>query len=328
MAEENKNKQDKNNIGQTPQENQRYVRQYVMRKRHKRAYEDSRPEPVFTQPEIIQKSENGEEKIARELAQKAKKQKAKKLLFLCIIAFILVLLYPLFRLVSNVFVIKEIVVEGACPYSAEELLAAAGLTQGESLFGNDSDMLAETTLEKLPYLRSCKVDFALPDKVVFSVVAGNAVIYTEVAGEYYALSAALRVLERKSEPSEFIADGIVYASLPPAALSVVGEYIKLSGGADSSYITDFLDALTSSPLNGRVSRMFLEEKFDMVISVDAKFRVKLGSPESAALKLHAAARVIDECGFGLEEKGVIDVSDPEKPTSVKKNDIDINTRRD
>lgn len=327
MAEDNK-KVGMENAQQTESEKPRYVRQYVMRKRHKRTYEESRPEPIFTQPDVIKKTANAEEQIAKELAEKQKKQKAKKLLFLCIIAFILVLLYPLFRLVSNVFVIKEVIVEGECPYSAEELLAASGLTQGGDLFGNDYGEAARLALEKLPYLRSCKLESKLPDKVIFTVVSGEAVIYTEVAGEYYALSAALRVLERSSEPTEFIASGLVYASLPPTAVSLVGEHVKLSGGLDSSYITEFLDALVNSQLNGRVSRMFFEEKFDIVISVDARFRIKFGSPEDTRLKLHAAERVIEECGFTLEEKGIIDVSDPERPTSLKKNDVDINARRD
>lgn len=309
-------------------EKPRYVRQYVMRKRHKRTYEDSRPEAIFTQPDVIKKTANVEEQIAKELADKQKKQKAKKMLFVCIIAFILVLLYPLFRLVSNVFVINEIVVEGECPYSAEELLAASGLVQGGDLFGNDYDEAARMTLEKLPYLRSCKMESKFPNKVVFTVVSGDAVIYTEVAGEYYALSAALRVLERSSEPTDFIASGLVYASLPPTAVSLVGEHVKLSGGRDGSYITELLDALADSDLDGRVSRIFFEEKFDIVISVDARFRVKLGSPDDTKLKLHTAARIIEECGFTLEEKGIIDVSDPERPTSLKKNDVDINARRD
>jgi cell division protein FtsQ len=312
----------------SPNEKPRYVRQYVMHKRHKRTYGDSRPEPIFTQPEIMEKPTNTEEQIAKELAEKQKKQKAKKLLFLCIIAFILVLLYPLFRLVSNVFVINEVIIEGECPYSAEELLAASGLVQGGDLFGNDYDEAAQRALQKLPYLRSCKLESKLPNKVVFSVVSGDAVIYTEVAGEYYALSAALRVLERSSEPTAFIASGLVYASMPPMAVSLVGEHVKLSGGRDGSYITELLDALADSDLDGRVSRIFFEEKFDIVISVDARFRVKLGGPEDMTLKLHAAQRVIEECGFALEEKGIIDVSDPQRPTSLKKNDVDINSRRD
>ena len=327
MSEDNK-KTGIENAPQTEGEKPRYVRQYVMRKRHKRTYEESRPEPVFTQPEVIKKTANKEEQIAKELAEKQKKQKAKKLLFLCIIAFILVLLYPLFRLVSNVFVIKEVVIEGESRYSAEELLAASGLALGDDLFGTDYDEAARLALAKLPYLRTCRVESKLPNKVVFTVVSGEAAIYTEVAGEYYALSAALRVLERSSEPSTFIASGLVYASLPPTAVSLVGEHIKLSGGVDSSYITEFLDVLAESPMNGRASRMFFEEKFDMVISVDARFRIKLGSPDSMKLKLHAASRVIEECGFTLEEKGIIDVSDPERPTSLKKNDVDINARRD
>jgi cell division protein FtsQ len=328
MSEENKRAEVEKKEIKEGDEKPRYVRQYIMRKRHKRTYEESRPEPVFTQPELIKKHESEEEQIAKELEQKKKKQKAKKLLFACIIAFILILMYPLFRLVSNVFVINEIVVEGKCPYSAEELLAASGLVQGNSLFGNDYDAASKKTLEALPYLRSCKVESNLPDKIVFTVVSGEAVIYTEVAGEYYALSAALRVLERQSEPTEFVSKGLVFATLPPAALSVVGEYIKLSDGTDPAYITKFLDALSASSLKTRVSRMFLDEKFDMIISVDARYRIKLGSPESIERKLLVAERVIEECSFSSEEKGIIDVTNPENPTSLKKNDIDINTRRD
>jgi hypothetical protein len=51
----------------SPNEKPRYVRQYVMHKRHKRTYGDSRPEPIFTQPEIMEKPTNTEEQIAKEL---------------------------------------------------------------------------------------------------------------------------------------------------------------------------------------------------------------------------------------------------------------------
>ena len=50
--------------------------------------------------------------------------------------------------------------------------------------------------ESLPYLKNCEVTFELPGTVIITLTDESPAFCAEIFGEYYAISADLRVLER------------------------------------------------------------------------------------------------------------------------------------
>jgi hypothetical protein len=94
MADERK-KEERSIAPAVETEKPRYVRQYVMNKRHRKKYNSSRPEPIFTETEISEVHFKDEVRIADEIAQKEKRRKAKLILFACMISLLVVLAYPI-----------------------------------------------------------------------------------------------------------------------------------------------------------------------------------------------------------------------------------------
>lgn len=294
-----------------PGTDKKYVRQYVMRHNTLENWLSVQPRRMKRNAPVGKPY--GAERPGTAPAADSDPERRRKAKILLIVMFFLLtaaLAYPLVRLCMMQFVVGEVIVDGDVSYTQEELMAAAGIGTGDRLFEFDEKAAAAQTLERLAYLRSCSIEIKLPDTVIFRVSAGNAVIYTEVAGEYYALSATLRVLQRSQDGDTFRKSGLLYTELPRASRAVVGSFLELAGEVDTGYITDYIDTLALSELADRADRLFLDEKFNIVATVDGRYRVKFGSPSEMALKMLTAARVISSAELGENAYATVDVTDP------------------
>lgn len=224
------------------------------------------------------------------------------------LALIAVLAYPLVRLCSAKLVISEIEFVGEMPYSEERILEAAGIERGDEIFSFRAGKSAEAVLEQFTYLKSCKISRRLPDKVVITVRAEHAVIYTLINGDYYALSEDLRVLERARSSFEFEKAGLCYADLPRVSRAVVGETIVLAGGSTSAFVGELLASLRDNGLETSVTGLNLSEKFDIRVTLEDKFVLVIGAPKDLDTKILTAKRIMEENDFEDGGRFIIDVS--------------------
>ncbi len=262
---------------------------------------------------------------AEEAASDSDRREKAKLLMICLgIALVLLLLYPMARFAASHLVIEEIRIEGSEIYTAEELLEAGGLNIGDGMPLLSTSEAEETLLSNLPYIQSCNISFELPNTLIFSLTDEVPTVYTEIFGEYYALTSSLRVLERAESKDEF--SHLLYIDLPRVQRAVVGGQIVFADGDEGKYITDFLDKLAESELSGRIGIVYLDEKFDIVASVDDKFRVLLGSPAEMKLKLATVAKMIEENSDECLTSGIVDVRVVDVAGIVINADIDPNVR--
>ena len=65
--------------------------------------------------------------------------------------------------------------------------------------------------------------------------------------------------------------------------------------------------LEETELSGRIGRIYFDRKFDIVASVDGKFRVLFGSPSDMKLKLATVEKMIEENSDKCGDSGIIDV---------------------
>ena len=228
-----------------------------------------------------------------------------KLLVICIaLAMVMLMIIPAAYFTSTYLVIDEVRIEGDTFYSENELLSAAGLTLGDGMpFLKEND--AESTLlNNLPYVQSCEVSFELPNVIIFELVDETPAFYAEIEGEKYILTASMRILERADDAT--VLNGLPWVELPRVAKAIVGEDLVLEEtGID--YIAEFFKLLNRSDLKGRVSKIYFERKFDIVASVDGKFRVLWGSPTDMELKFATVSKMIEENGDACLTAGIIDV---------------------
>lgn len=289
-------------------EEKTYVRRYAMTEGKRRMWlENYRPKDCYDIMFPSARMMKAEEAAS----DTARREKAKVLLICLAIALVLLLLYPLVRFAMSRLVIADVLVEGSGLYSAEELLEASNLDVGGRLPVLAASTAEEELLSKMPYISSCNISVKLPGTVIFEIEEDTAAICASISGEYYALSADLRVLER-SDTKESL-PGLLYVELPFAERAVVGEKLVFPEGESGAYIRSFLELLSASELKGRIGIIYFDEKFDIVASVDGKYRVLFGSPADMKLKIAAVARIIEEnsekcIGCGLIDVRVVDVA--------------------
>lgn len=233
-----------------------------------------------------------------------RREKARLFLICFGIALVLLLIIPAVKIATAYLVIEEIRVEGSSLYSESELLGASGLRKGDALPLMSASNAETLILTNLPYVQSCEISFELPNVLIIHMIDEAPALYSKIEDDYYIFTSSLRILERTSE--EGVPDGLLYVELPRVSKAIVGEEIILEE-VGIGYITEFIRLINDSPLRGRLDVVYLEEKFDIVASVDDKFRVMFGSPSDMALKIDTVALIIDENKDKCNGAGIIDV---------------------
>ena len=233
-----------------------------------------------------------------------RREKAKILIACLVVGLVLLLLYPLINFTMSQLVVEDVIVEGGS-YTADELLEAGGISLGSRLPMLSAEDAEARILSLKPYIKSCNISVKLPNTVIIVIEEDRAVATTEIFGEYYALSEDMKVLERSSDPEAF--KELIYIELPFAKRAVVGEKLMFEDGEDGEYIKNFIALLEETELSGRIGRIYFDRKFDIVASVDGKFRVLFGSPSDMKLKLATVEKMIEENSDKCGDSGIIDV---------------------
>ena len=239
---------------------------------------------------------------AEEATLDDKREKAKILMICLGIALVLLLMWPMARFAASYLVVEDIKIEGSLSYQAEEILDAADIGIGDKLPIFKAKGIESALQSSLPYLKGCNISFELPGTVIITLADEYPAFCAEIFGEYYLVSADLRVLERSDSSKD-----LLEIKLPLVSRAVVGEKLVFANGDDCDHITEFLTLLSNSELNGRIDKVYFDIKFDIVACVDSKFRVMLGSPSEMKLKLATVAKMIEDNSEKCETGGIVDV---------------------
>ncbi len=230
-------------------------------------------------------------------------------------------IYLLASLIAENMQLEIIEINGEHPYKTEDILDAAELYEGQRLASISERAVEERISDKLTYVREVKVSVGFPNKITIDIVPGYAVMYSEIYGEYYALSAELRILEKSDTQSRFKADGLLPTSLPTAGRAVVGDYLTLGDDVSADFITEFFDTVEGSKFKGRINAAFLDEKYNIVFTADGSYRILCGAVTDLEAKLQVAAGIIDEMRGSGKLYAEIDVSSPKLPSAYPKESI-------
>ncbi|WP_186565172.1 cell division protein FtsQ/DivIB [Lawsonibacter celer] len=113
----------------------------------------------------------------------------KLLSFLLIFAAILVGCVVFFR-------VDTVVVSGQSRYTEEEIIAAAGVKQGDNLFRLNKIQMGADIVRSLPYVDEAAISRKFPDTLLICVTETSAVAAIQSGGEYWLLDARGKLLER------------------------------------------------------------------------------------------------------------------------------------
>ncbi len=98
------------------------------------------------------------------------------------------------------FKISDIRVEGNVVYSEEEILNAASLQEGKSLFFTERGAAEKRIYSKLPYIDEVDVHIKAPDTIIISVKESTAAASLPYDGRYVTLSRSCKVLAYQNSP--------------------------------------------------------------------------------------------------------------------------------
>lgn len=284
-----------------------------------------RTERIKISPEQTQRDRYEENARYVEAMQTAKKARVRRrlkdaaislgLIFALLIA-IGVVLYRL------LFVINDLTVVGSESYTEEELLLAAGVMEGDHLYSFSSKDKGELISLRCPEVCEVDVERTPPGKIVFNITEEEPIFYAEFYGEYRTLTRTLRVLDSISL-EDAKSNGYIKLILPDIKSATAGVAPEFSSVRSDAYIYEVANALVESKLYERAGTVDLSDKFSITMSVDGKYKIKLGDSESVDVKLRIANAVLGDEMFSDDKSAIIDVTDLSQTSVVVDSGLDL-----
>lgn len=196
--------------------------------------------------------------------------------------------------VALFFKVGAVSVSGCNLYDDWRVRDASGITTGINLYKIDKAAVAERIIMRLPYVRSVTIRRSLPSTVSITVVEDTPLYYCEVGGEYYLLSSSLRVLERTDDPESLRTrfPAIIRLVTLDISRAVVGEPVAFYDSDYFDYALDMLAVFSDCALADKLTTINFNDKYDIYLVYDGRFRIEIGSVDSLTLKMTMAAEVL------------------------------------
>lgn len=205
--------------------------------------------------------------------------------------------------VAIFFKVNSIEVQGNSMYSAQEVIDASGIVQGDNLMLLNKAVAAGKIMAALPYIESVQIGRSLPDKVVIAVRESDAAFaVTDANAAEWLINTAGKVLEQAPDS----------AADYPKITGITAENPK-TGSMVQCEQTDRLDAalavltqLETTGYIGKIVEVDVEKTYDITIWYQDQYEIRLGGTDDLEYKMRYLSAVLDQ----LEDyqTGVIDLT--------------------
>jgi hypothetical protein len=151
-------------------------------------------------------------------------------------------------------------------------------------------------LEKCPYLKSVEVKKKFPNKICFVVEERVLGWYLEVSDDYYALDYDLLVLLETYDEESLKERGLTRLVLPEIE-SAICDRLPEFGHGDEQLIRETLkiiDSFRTSGIKERLTYLDLSNRFEIKLTIDGEFDVKLGDMKDIETKLATVTETIEK----------------------------------
>ena len=189
------------------------------------------------------------------------------------------------------FVVQDVDVSGSENYAEADIVDAAGISLGDTLYSfRASDAEGEITF-LCPYIKSADVRRHAPTSVSITLEDDVPAYVTNIWGDTVLLSAGLRVLELNPDA---VPDGLITLILPPVDKSVAGRVLVFTGSRAERYIRNVLaDAMTSKLAeDGMIEVIDLTDEYEITMEACGLYSLTCGGESDMGLKLKMAYAAI------------------------------------
>lgn len=211
--------------------------------------------------------------------------------------------------VSVFFRVSEIDVEGDSTYTHEEIVAASGIKEGDSLIFLNRSGAASRIKQQLIYIGDVTVERALPDRVVITVEgSGNAAVVETESGLWLVDKSGRLLSEATTADANAHIKVIGFSALAPKA----GQTITVAEGyaAKVDYLVAILSALYLQDMENDVTVIDVSNSANGELKYLGRFTVKLGANENLEYKLGLLKSAVAE--LSDTETGSFDLAEDKK----------------
>ena len=220
-----------------------------------------------------------------------------KQFFIALMAFMSLLALICLALVfSRIIGVGEFEIKGETDYRLSELISKSGIRTGDMMSSVNERKAEKILLEKCPYLKSVEVKKKFPNKICFVVEERVLGWYLEVSDDYYALDYDLLVLLETYDEESLKERGLTRLVLPEIE-SAICDRLPEFGHGDEQLIRETLkiiDSFRTSGIKERLTYLDLSNRFEIKLTIDGEFDVKLGDMKDIETKLATVTETIEK----------------------------------
>ena len=219
-----------------------------------------------------------------------------KQFFIALMALMSLLALISLALVFSRFIgVGKFEIKGETDYQLSELISKSGIRKGDMMSSVSESEAEKILLEKCPYLKSVNVKKKFPNKICFEVEERVLGWYLEVSDDYYALDYDLLVLLETYDEESLKDRGLTKLVLPELE-SAMCDYLPEFGRGDEHLISETLkivDAFRTHSIKERLTYLDLSNRFEIKLTIDDAFEVKIGDMSNIETKLKTVLEVIE-----------------------------------
>jgi len=238
------------------------------------------------------------------MAQGRKRKRRRRGVLYAPIAVVLVAITVFFG-ISVFFRVTEINVSGQERYTADQILSASQITEGDNLLLLDPKEAAKNIMSRLPYVSDVVVEKLIPDKVAIAVTESRPVAAIQVGAQWWLLDQKGRALEQAG--SGDLAGKVRVEGLSPQSVAA-GQAIPVEpkDASKRDALRQLLQALDREDMVRECEWVDVSNIAALTMRYGGRFTVVLGKADDVDKNIARLKGVIAQLEEG--DKGRIDLT--------------------
>lgn len=201
---------------------------------------------------------------------------------------------------------SEILVTGAQKHTAEEIIAASGISEGDNLFAVNKFEVERKIKAQYPYIAEVNIRRRLPDTFLLNVVERVPVAYLDKGEQRWLLDKDAYLLEQIS-----ITEAVPYLHIVSESEAVEpksGERLQLPEEGAVNALTVVMRALSDADVISGVGQVDVRKLYQLTFIYDGRLQVQLGNTDKIDRKIRLFSTILKE--LDPSDRGILNVSKP------------------
>ncbi len=208
------------------------------------------------------------------------------------------------------FKTEKIYVKGNEYYADDTIIRLSGVSEGQNIFMASMFGNSDAVSNSLPYVKSAKIKFQIPNTLVIDIENETAVYSIRTNGIYFKVSGDNRILEQVSSKPKKLASIIA----PSLKSTEIGDKVEFRDKVYTKALEEINRCIKKNKYN-KINEINIREISKISVTYDKRIKIKIGIPESIDYKLRTAFAIINEKldpNHTEKIKGVLNVSNCDK----------------